>query len=68
MKKDKTLIISIHGYKGLSNEAIILLDTAKPSIKIAHPKNILVIFFGFFIAITLCIVYLFTIDIVSRKK
>ena len=26
------------------------------------------IIFGFFIAITLCVVYLFTIDIVSRKK
>ena len=45
-----------------------ILDTAKPSIKIAHPKSILVIFFGIFIGISLCIIYLFTIDIISRKK
>ena len=45
-----------------------ILDIAKPSIKIAHPKSILVIFFGFFIGISLCVIYLFTIDIISRKK
>lgn len=45
-----------------------ILDTAKPSINIAHPKNILVIFFGFFISISLCVFYLFTIDIINRKK
>ena len=45
-----------------------ILDTAKPSIKISHPKSILVIFFGFFIGISFCVIYLFAIDIISRKK
>ena len=45
-----------------------ILDTAKPSIKVAHPKSILIIFFGFFIAITLCVFYLFAIDIVNRTE
>ena len=45
-----------------------ILDLAKPSIRIAHPKFLLIIIFGFFISIMLSVFYLFTIDIISRKK
>ena len=45
-----------------------VLDLAKPSIKIAHPKYILIIFFGLFIGIALSIFYLFSIDFLYKKE
>ena len=45
-----------------------VLDLAKPSIKIAHPKYILIIFFGFFMGIATSIFYLFVIDFINKRK
>ena len=45
-----------------------ILDPAKPSIEISHPKLILILFFAMFIGLLLSIFYLFIIDLLYRKK
>mgnify|MGYP001178476334 FL=1 len=45
-----------------------ILDPAKPSIEISHPKFVLILFFAIFIGLLLSIFYLFIIDLLYRKK
>ena len=45
-----------------------ILDPAKPSIEISHPKIVLILFFAIFIGLILSIFYLFIIDLLYRKK
>ena len=45
-----------------------VLDRAKPAIKIAHPKRVLIVLFGIVIGLILSVCYLFIIEILSKRK